>query len=170
MKLSILSAVITLSAVSLPAFATTDILDSLKSQGVAVEAMSDEALSEARGAAYTLLTSQPAPSATHGLTVHMVKWKKFGSTSDYLNYNYVGNYQVSDNHSNPFIAVYNGSAYHVAGDQWAADDITAGSAWTAANAYVKEEHYQILNYPADTATIYGLRSSSWNRPISTFSW
>lgn len=165
-KLIFLTALSTMS-IATPSFASS-ILDSLNQQGVSVEAMSDKALDEARGAA--LITGQPFPSVTHGLRTHMVKWKKFGSKSDYMTYNWMGSFDNTDDHTAPLAYTYNGIQYHVGGDIWKADDITAGSGWTNANSYVKEYHYQVLDYPSDTATIYAFRETAWNRPISTFSW
>lgn len=171
-----LSSMVAVATISMPSFASSnEILQALNNQGIEVELMSDESLGEARGAAWTLLTGQPMPSVTHGVRIHMVKWKKFGSKSDYSSYNYVGNYDLPDHHAtnpnaDPYGIEYQGTIYHYGGDQWVADDVTAGSAWSASVAYVKEEHYQLLNWPADTPSIYALRDSSWNRPISTFIW
>lgn len=147
------------------ASATTSILG--EGENSSTKIMSKQEMQDARGAA--LISGQPYPSVTHGLKKHFVTWKKFGSTADYHSYNYIGNSLTPDTgHTLQF--TYMGSAYHVGGDQWLADDISAPTAWALANSYLKEYHYQVLNPSTDAPSTYAFRETSWNRPISTFSW
>ena len=102
----------------------------------------------------------------------MVTWKKFGSKADYHSYNYIGNSFTPDP-TNTFTYTYGGTTYNVGGDRWRADDISSPAAWSAANSYIKELHYQILDpvtFAPTTSAIHNYDLIVWNRPISTFNW
>lgn len=154
--------------VALPAtgHAANPILASLQSKGVEAVQMDEQQLNNARGAA--LITGQPLPSVTTGLKTHMVTWKKFGSQTDYRSYSWEGS---SYDTTNNYIYSEDGvNSYYVAGDRWLADKVSNVNSWNAANATLIDLHLQILDPNTKAPSNYGFRSTSWNRPISTFSW
>ena len=164
-ELKLRLAVIAITAFAPFAHASNPILDSLRQQGVTAPALSNETLSEIKGAA--LISGQPAPSVTAGLKSHHVSYKGWGAYTDYGSYNYMGN---SYDPSNNYTFQYQGGTYRVAGDEWLADLTSGPNTWSAANAQLIEYHYQILDPITAAPTTYGFRETAWNRPISTFSW
>ncbi|MDR0277334.1 MAG: hypothetical protein LBJ37_05580 [Paucimonas sp.] len=153
---------------SLPAIshAQNPILASLKEQGVQAVKLDNAAMGEIKGAA--LLTGAALPSVTQGLKTYEVTWKKFGSQTDYRSYNIIGS--SYDPHG-IYTYNYEGNTYRVAGDRWLADKVSNANSWALANSTQIDLHVQVLdpnnNYQP---SVYGFRDSSWNRPISTFSW
>ncbi|KPA87888.1 MULTISPECIES: hypothetical protein [Pseudomonas] len=141
------------------------ILESLKSQGLQPAELSDKQLGDIKGAA--LITGQPMPSVTQGLQTYHVTWKKFGSQSDYRSYNIVG---TSYDPHGVYTYDYDGGTYYVAGDRWLADKTSNVGAWNLAYATEIDLHVQVLHPETKQPSVYGFRTSSWNRPISTFSW
>jgi predicted NAD/FAD-binding protein len=61
--------------------AENSILASLQAQGIQTVVMTDQSLSEAKGAAR--ITGQPLPSVTVGVKTYQVTWNKLGSQTDY---------------------------------------------------------------------------------------
>lgn len=153
------------AAAPLFSHAESSILSSLQSQGIQVASMSDEKLSEAKGAAR--ITGQPLPSVTVGLKTYQVTWSKFGSTSDYRSYISQGS---SYNTANDATFVEGGVTYRVAGDRWLADRVSNAGSWSEKNSVQVDSHLQALDNATATPLNYGWRTTSWNRPISTFSW
>lgn len=159
---------------SATAWSASPILDSLQQQGVRAIAMTDAELDEIKGAA--LISGQPYPSVTLGLKQHFVTYKGWGSKTDYNSYNYIGNSYNPDPDPGSgvpgvFRVAYGGGIYGAAGDEWWADDKSSPNSWSRANAKLKETHYQILDPGNGYApSIYALRDSGWNRPLTTFFW
>lgn len=173
-RLVVLSFFFISSVVSTTVLAKTQILDSLKMQGVQATALDDADLNLIKGA-YTyydvtgasVLTGQPTPSVTRGMKTNYVTYKGWGSYSDYSAYNYIG-YGWSTSNDNR--ATYSGGVYSIAGDRWMADTSSAPNAWQAANAHLVEYHFQVLDPNTSAPTTYAFRNTAWNRPITKFSW
>jgi hypothetical protein len=162
--LTIATIVATLSAIPTIGYsATSPILDALSQQGVNAEVLKDKELKNVRGAA--VLFGQPLPSMTSGIRTNYVAYKGWGSTSDYLSYNWVAS---SESSGNAWYA-HEGWAYPIVGDSWRADDTSGPHTYNAANSHEKEHHYQILNGNGSLSD-FAFRVSHWNRPISTFTW
>lgn len=163
--LTIATVVATLSAIPTIGYsATSPILDALSQQGVNAEVLKDQELKDVRGAA--VLFGQPLPSMTSGIKTNLVAYKGWGSTSDYLSYNWVGSSETSGSKRVP----YQGNNYDVVGDVWLADDVSGPYTYNVANSYTKDQHLQIVLPGTLTLSDYAFRFSSWNRPISTFTW
>ncbi|KPA96229.1 hypothetical protein [Pseudomonas asplenii] len=160
--LFLLSAASLLPAISI---AQPSILSSLQAKGIQVTVLDDESLSKIKGAA--MITGHPYPSVTQGLKIYNIRLKRFGNEHDYRSYYSVGS------HWSPHkevIYTENGMSYHVAGDRWLADKSDApGGEWNANNAVEVDVHYQALDKNGSPLN-FGWRNTSWNRPISTFSW
>lgn len=148
------------------AAASSPILDALKEQGVQVQPLTDQELENIKGAA--LIYGQPTPSVTYGLKTHQVTYKGWGNYADHNAYNYIGYYYNPDN--NHLYQHTDGNWYRVAGDQWLADRTSGPTTWVGAYAVPVEYHYQILNRDTYAPTSYAFRETTWNRPISKFSW
>ncbi|MGY2197520.1 hypothetical protein [Pseudomonas gingeri] len=146
-------------------FAQTPILSSLQAQGISTTLLSNQALSKIKGTA--LITDQPYPSVIQGLKIYNIRLKRFGNEQDYRSYYSVGS--EWDPHRKYFYKE-NGIEHQVAGDRWLADKSDSpGGQWNASNAVQVDLHYQALN-DNGTPKNFGFRESSWNRPVSTFSW
>ena len=143
--------------------AHSSILSSLHAQGIQITALSDQALSQIKGTAR--ITDQPMPSVTTGLKIYNVKLNRFGNEHDYRSYRIMGSEWVPHETYDFF---ENGIRYSVAGDRWLADKSDSPD-WSLSNSIRIDQHYQALS---DTGAPlnYGWRETSWNRPISTFSW
>lgn len=181
--LTVISLLVVSSVVSSSAFASTQILDSLKQQGVQSTTLNNADLAEIRGSAYdsyiainassaTVLSGQPLPSVTVGTKSHNVTYKGWGSYSDHTAYNYIGS---GYSPGTVGLASYGGGNYWVVGDKWLADTSSPPTSWNAANASLIEYHYQIVvpdsnGLPSSTTSSYAFRYTAWNRPISKFSW
>ncbi|MFZ4963834.1 MULTISPECIES: hypothetical protein [Pseudomonas] len=145
--------------------AKTPILQSLEAQGIRATALSDQSLSEIKGSG--LIMDQPYPSVTQGMKIYNIRLKRFGNERDYRSYYSVGS--EWEPHKE-FLHYENGVEHKIAGDRWLADKSDApGGNWSASNATVVDYHYQALN-DNGTPKNFGFRESSWNRPVSTFSW
>ncbi|QXI30602.1 hypothetical protein [Pseudomonas vanderleydeniana] len=163
MKIShILLAIFFLPAVS---FAQSPIISSLEAKGIKVTVLDDESLSKIKGTAR--ITGHPYPSVKQGLKTYNIRLKRFGNEHDYRSYYSVGSeWNPHKNHK----YIENGKEYLAAGDRWLADKSDApGGNWNASNAVEVDHHYQALS-DNGTPLNFGWRETSWNRPISTFSW
>ncbi|WP_273820913.1 MULTISPECIES: hypothetical protein [Pseudomonas] len=141
------------------------ILSSLKAKGIPVTVLDDQSLSQIRGAAR--ITGHPYPSVTQGLKTYKMRLKRFGNEHDYRSYYSIG--RDWDPHGK-YEQIENGITYKFAGDLWLADKSDSpGGHWNASNAVEVDHHYQALNENG-TPLNFGWRETSWNRPISTFSW
>lgn len=145
--------------------AENSILASLQAQGIQTVVMTDQSLSEAKGAAR--ITGQPLPSVTVGVKTYQVTWNKLGSQTDYRSYlSYGSGYDPSARRT----VTDAGAVYSVAGDVWLADKISKVGSWSLANSTQIDTHYQALDGATGTPLNFGFRTTAWNRPISTFSW
>ncbi|UUQ64565.1 hypothetical protein NLK61_25730 [Pseudomonas fuscovaginae UPB0736] len=145
--------------------AQSSILDSLEAKGIQVTTLDDLQLSKIRGAAR--ITGHPYPSVTQGLKTYNIRLKRFGNEHDYRSYYSVGS---EWNPHGTYTEIEDGVTYKVAGDRWLADKSDApGGSWNASNAVEVDVHYQALNEKGAPLN-FGWRDTSWNRPISTFSW
>jgi hypothetical protein len=161
-----IASISTLAAV-FPAVSQADsaILSSLKSQGIQTVAMDTQRLSETKGAAR--ITGQPMPSVTVGLKTYQVTWNKQGSQTDYRSYLSVSNEYdpwARQTHTDQ------GVVYQVAGNRWLADKISNVGSWSLANATQVDVHLQALDNATGNPLNFGFRTTSWNRPVSTFKW
>ncbi|NVZ27913.1 hypothetical protein HX881_20340 [Pseudomonas gingeri] len=146
-------------------FAQSPILASLEAQGIQVKILSKEQLSKIRGTAR--ITDQPYPSVTQGIKIYNIRLKRFGNEHDYRSY-----YSVGSDWSphGTYTHSESGIEYNIAGDRWLADKSDApGGNWSASNAVEVDFHYQALSKNG-TPLNFGWRETTWNRPISTFSW
>ncbi|WP_397459005.1 hypothetical protein AB3464_03880 [Pseudomonas asplenii] len=145
--------------------AQTPILSSLEAKGIKVTVLDDESLGKIRGAAR--ITGHPYPSVTQGMKTYNIRLKRFGNEHDYRSYYSIGS--AWDPHGK-YEHTENGVTYKVAGDRWLADKSDApGGSWNASNAERVDFHYQALDDNGAPLN-FGWRETSWNRPISTFSW
>ncbi|WP_133751873.1 hypothetical protein [Pseudomonas sp. LP_7_YM] len=127
--------------------------------------MSDQKLDEIRGAAKIL--GQPLPSVTLGLKTYHVTWKQFGAMDDYRSYIRHG---FSYNPGVRNTVVENEVVHDVAGDVWFADRISNPNTWNSAYSVRIDSHLQALDKTTGQPMNFGWRTTSWNRPISTFRW
>ncbi|WP_338525991.1 hypothetical protein NUH87_11200 [Pseudomonas batumici] len=140
------------------------ILTSLQAQGVQFTILSDQELSQIKGAAR--ITDQPMPSVTAGLKIYNVKLNHFGNEHDYRSYRIMGS--EWDPHGT-YEHLENGIKHKIAGDRWLADK-SSGTDWNMNNATEIDYHYQAVDEKTGVPYNYGWRETSWSRPISNFSW
>ncbi|WP_404416413.1 hypothetical protein [Marinospirillum sp.] len=159
-KLFFLTALISITSYS---YAENTIFDSLK-ENASLVTMTSHEMSDAKGAA--LISGQPYPSVTAGLTTHHITYLGWGSYSDYQSYNYIGSAYSNDDYS----VNYEGNTYAIGGDEWMADIYSDPNSWSLNNAQLIEYHYQILHPETLEPSNFAFRESAWNRPITTFSW
>lgn len=156
-----------LATALLPAISTaqTSTLSTLEAQGIQVTVLDDQSLGKIKGAAR--ITGHPYPSVTQGLKTYNVRLKRFGNEHDYRSYYSVG----SDwNRQKNLTRTEDGTTYQVAGDRWLADKSDSpGGSWNASNAVEVDSHYQALDNNGVPLN-FGWRETTWNRPVSTFSW
>ncbi|QXI26460.1 hypothetical protein [Pseudomonas vanderleydeniana] len=158
-----------LGASLLPAisFAQIPLLSSLQAKGIQVTALDDDSLSKIRGTAR--ITGHPYPSVTQGLKTYKIRLKRFGNEHEYRSYYSIGR-DWSPHKKQTYTDAETGKTYHVAGDRWLADKSDApGGHWSASHAVEVDSHYQALDKNGAPLN-FGWRETTWNRPISTFSW
>jgi len=166
MMKKILELVLTAAAIlPMMAYAENSILASLQAKEDHLALLNDTKLEEIKGAAR--IVGHPLPSVTMGLRTYQVTWKKRGSTADFRSYQRIG-YDYSPHQE--ITHIENGVVYKAAGDRWLADQISNVGSWSLANSFEIDKHLQALDPTTATPLNFGWRTTSWNRPTSTFSW
>ncbi|TDV58491.1 hypothetical protein [Pseudomonas sp. LP_7_YM] len=153
------------SVVSISGHAEKSIFESLKNQGAQFAPINDQELGEIKGAARII--GQSMPSVTQGIKTYEITWSKFGAIDDYRSYRMAG-FSYDPHRETGFSE--NGTIYQVAGDRWLADRVSNANSWDAAYAVPVDLHYQAIDENTGQPMKFGWRTTSWNRPISTFRW
>ncbi|WP_409525920.1 hypothetical protein [Nitrincola sp. MINF-07-Sa-05] len=151
------------------AWSSPVILESLANQGGVYKTIDEPELKNVRGSSIvyaSAIYSGAFPMATQGKLTHMVNYLGWGSQSDYRSY-YYQSYSWAP-HEEVYVH-YDGLYFSAFGDEWRADMSSPINQWSYANSVVKEWHYNLW-YSDGTPSPYYARATSWNRPISTFSW
>ncbi len=155
-----LAAAFTLTASSFT-FAESNILSALTQQGVKAEILTDNILSETRGAAMQVLQNT-APSQLTGNKKYYLTYSGFGNDQDYQSYDLVS---TSYSHG-PWAVNIFGNTYQAVGDDWYADAISNPGSFNLANSQHVDYHYQIFHPGTNILSATSVRDTLWNRNFS----